>query len=91
MMNKPTPQQLKEKIFREGKIEVEVQHSHMLQKIEFVLKKEPFGRKSFYYLYTDREVDSSSLIKLAEELDIPVQGSSGRFFPKNKNATDFLI
>jgi|GEM_PF-6928045 uncharacterized protein (DUF1919 family) len=84
-------EEFKKYIFEKQKIELIANHSGMRQKVEFELKKIKMGQKNLFVLYTQKPINASELIRLADEFDFPFEGTAGRFFPKNKKASDFLV
>ncbi|MEM2174701.1 MAG: hypothetical protein QXI58_03650 [Candidatus Micrarchaeia archaeon] len=74
----------------EEKIEIEVLRSGMLQKVEFIVKETitPVGK--YKVLYTDRIINFSECVRIANKYNIPVETPSGLFFPLGKKSTDFI-
>jgi cystathionine beta-lyase/cystathionine gamma-synthase len=81
---------LKEKIFKEGKFTTTLVHSGMRQNIEFELKTITIAGKNLKVLFTEKPVNLNDLIKLAEQLDIPIQSKTGLIYPPGKKASDFF-
>ncbi|MFH1095499.1 MAG: hypothetical protein V1728_04745 [Candidatus Micrarchaeota archaeon] len=80
---------LREKLLKEGKADIEVRHSSMLQRLEFhiVREKTPVGPVPFAKV--ERWVDASELLRVAAELDLPVLAPSGKFFAPGKKSSDY--
>ena len=81
-------QKAKEAIAR-GSVKMRVVRSGMFQQLTFVVKKIEMGNVSYVVLSTDRQVDVSELMKIAEEIGLPVVAQNGKAFPKGTSAGDF--
>lgn len=77
-------------ILKEGRIEIPVMRSGMLQRIVFEVKrmKTPIGE--YPLLSTDRQIDFKEIARVAQETGLPVQTPAGTAFPKGKSAKDFI-
>ena len=77
-------------ILKKGSVELDVMRAGMRQKIEFKVEYEgtPVGKVP--YLSTERIVDLSELLRVAQENDLPVKAPSGKFFPPGKKAIDYI-
>jgi hypothetical protein len=77
-------------IIQKGRIEIPVMRSGMRQRIIFEIKriKTPMGE--YPLLYTDRQIDFREMVRIAQEIGLPVQTPSGTAFPKGKSAKDFI-
>ncbi|MGB9732568.1 MAG: hypothetical protein ACP5HF_01945 [Candidatus Micrarchaeia archaeon] len=80
---------LAREIVRKGSIKIRVRRSGMLQQLTFNVKEAEAGNIKYYKLYTDRLVDISELIRVAEEVGLPVEAPNGKAFPKGSTASDF--
>jgi len=80
----------REEILKTGKAELRVHRKGMFQRIIFTVKiiNEPYGK--YPVLFTDRVIDLSEAVRLAEELQIPVETPNGRIFPRGKSGKDFV-
>jgi hypothetical protein len=74
---------------KNGSIKIRVKRSGMYQQLTFKLRVVQQGNISYAELYTDRMVDTTELIKVAEEIGLPVEAQNGKAFPKGKSAIDF--
>ncbi|MFH1306334.1 MAG: hypothetical protein ABIH83_01595 [Candidatus Micrarchaeota archaeon] len=79
----------RKKILKGGKTEISVMHSGMRQKFEFNIIREETPVGKVPVLKVDRWINVSELLRIAESLDLPVEGPAGRFFPKGKKAIDY--
>jgi hypothetical protein len=77
-------------ILKAGKADLPVTHSSMRQRLEFVVVREKTPAGTVPYLKVERWVDSSELLRLAAELDLPIAAPSGRFFAPGKKASDYV-
>lgn len=73
-----------------GKIEVKVRRAGVLQNLELVVGRFPIGSNKFLALCTDKYVDLGELVRVAEEVGLPIFAKSGRVFPRGKGAADFV-
>ncbi|MCL5412404.1 MAG: hypothetical protein M1474_02055 [Candidatus Marsarchaeota archaeon] len=78
------------RIISEGGTRVRVRRAGMLQFQEFKIRRVPIGGASFVELWLDRVIDTSELIRLANELRLPVEAQNGRVFPDGLGAKDFV-
>jgi 4-diphosphocytidyl-2-C-methyl-D-erythritol kinase len=81
----------REEIIKEGKAELRVQRKgSMFQRVVFTVKKvtTPYG--VYPMLFTDRFIDLAELVRLAEQMKLPVQSPSGTAFPKRTTGKDFV-
>ena len=91
MMEEAGSQQLdRDQILKDGKVEIRVMRQGVFQRIEFVIKliDGPFGK--YPVLATGRQIDMKELVKLAEKIDLPIQGTIGTAYPKGKSGKDFV-
>ncbi|PIT84860.1 hypothetical protein COU37_01220 [Candidatus Micrarchaeota archaeon CG10_big_fil_rev_8_21_14_0_10_45_29] len=79
----------RKKILKEGKAEILVLHSGMRQRFEFKVVREKIGDIVVPFLKVERNVNAGELFRVANEMDLPVWGVAGKFFPKGKMAADF--
>ncbi len=79
-----------QKILKEGKVRVKVKRSGMLQFQVLVVKKVKLANTEFVELFVNRVIDLPELMRLAEELGLPIEAQNGRVFPEGKGAKDFI-
>ena len=73
-----------------GKIEVRVRRAGVLQVLELVVKRFPLGSVTHVALCTDKFVDIGELVRVCEEIGLPVFAKNGKIFPRGKVASDFI-
>ena len=78
------------KIIKDGGIRVKVKRAGMLQFVVFKVKWVKLANTQFVELFVDRMVDLGELIRLANELGLPVEAETRRVFPEGKGAKDFV-
>ncbi|MGC8699523.1 MAG: hypothetical protein ACP5HW_00085 [Candidatus Micrarchaeia archaeon] len=78
-------------IVRRGSIKIRVRRSGMLQQLTFTVREANAGNRKYYELATERIVDTSELLRVANEVGLPVKAPNGEAFPKGTGATDFLV
>ena len=80
----------REEIIDKGSAELRVHRKGMFQRIIFTLKriKEPYGE--YPMLSTDRIIDLKEQVRLAEELQIPVETPHAKVYPRGKSGNDFV-
>lgn len=78
------------RIIAQGSIKVRVKRSGMLQQMTFNVKKVSLGSDTFTELFLDRLIDMSELVRLANEIGLPIEAQNGRAFPEGKGSKDFL-
>lgn len=81
----PSPKE----IVKLGKISIRVKHAGIIQKFDFIVKRKPGPAGEYPYLFLDKFIDLSELVRLAEEAGLPVTSKNGTAFPKGKMASDF--
>ena len=72
-----------------GSIKIRVKRSGMYQLLTFRIKKAQNGNVDFIELFTDRIVDTSELLKVSEDIGLPVEAPNAKVFPKGTSAQDF--
>lgn len=79
----------KEEILKKGSVEVRVKISGIYKRIEFKVEREktPWGMVPF--CVSSYPVPATELIRVAEELQLPVKCKGMKVFPKGKSAQDF--
>ena len=79
-----------QEVVERGKVEIKVRRAGALQRIEFSAKRPPIGNMQYLVLFTDRFVDLGELVRVAEEVGLPIFAANGKVFPKGKTAADFV-
>jgi hypothetical protein len=79
----------RDEILRDGKGEIRVLRSGMLQREEFLLRRidSPYGK--YAALELDKFVDLKELLRISSEYDLPVFAKNGKVFPRGKSPKDF--
>jgi hypothetical protein len=80
----------RDRILKEGKINIRIRHSGMYQNLEFVVIREKTGFGEIPFLKIDRPVDASELMRIADEVQLPIISLSGKVFPKGRAMMDFV-
>ncbi len=78
------------KIIRDGRTMARVKRSGMIQSMTLMIKRVKLGDETFVELFIDRLIDMSELIRVANELGLPVEAQNGRAFPNGTGAKDFV-
>ena len=76
-------------ILSKGKVELRVRRAGVIQLQDFVVKKGMSPAGEYPYLFLDKFIDLSELLRIAEELQLPVTAKNGSVFPKGKSSKDF--
>ncbi|MEM3245607.1 MAG: hypothetical protein QW045_02080 [Candidatus Micrarchaeaceae archaeon] len=79
------------KILKDGKITIKVRRSSMLQFITFTIKQVSAGSYTFPELFSDRIIDLSEIVRIANDVGLPVEAHGLRAFPQGKGAKDFIF
>lgn len=74
---------------KRGSLKIRVARNGMFQQLTFRIKRNQMGNITYVVLATERQVDISELMKIAEEIGLPVEAQNGKAFPKGTAATDF--
>ena len=77
-------------IIKDGGIKAKVKRAGMFQFQEFKIRRMKIGNDSFVELWLDNVVNLSEIIKLSEELGLPIETQNGRIFPAGSGAKDFI-
>jgi hypothetical protein len=78
-------------IIKSGGIRVRVKRAGMFQFQEFKIKRISIGSSaSFVELWLDNVIDLSELVRLSNELGLPMETQNGRVFPNGLGAKDFI-
>jgi hypothetical protein len=80
----------REEVLKNGKGEIRVMRSGMLQREEFLVKRvdSPHGR--YAVLEVDKFIDLKELLRIAEEYKLPIYAKNGKVFPKGSSPRDFV-
>ncbi|VVC04807.1 Uncharacterised protein [Candidatus Burarchaeum australiense] len=73
-----------------GKIEVKVWRAGALQNVELIATRLPIGGANYLILSTPRMIDLAELVRIAEEIGLPISAGNGKVYPKGKGASDFV-
>ena len=77
-------------ILRQGYARIKVKRAGMLQFQVFKVKRVELGGDAFVELFLDRLLDMSELLRVANEIGLPVESENRRVFPEGKGAKDFV-
>ena len=77
-------------IIKAGRTMVRVKRSGMIQSMTFTIKRMKLGDDTFVELHSERLIDMSELIRVANETGLPVEAQNGRAFPNGTGAKDFV-
>lgn len=72
-----------------GSIKIRVKRSGMYQQLTFFVRKTTTGDLSFVELFTERVLDTSELLRVSNEVGLPLSAPNGKAFPTGKSAKDF--
>ena len=73
-----------------GEVIVQVKRNGIFQKLPFKLVRRKTNDGEVPYLFLDRFLDVSELVRVAEEYQLPVESPVGKIYPKGKKEMDFL-
>ena len=74
-----------------GSLKIRVKRSGMFQQLTFTVRKATTSNITYTELYTERLVDTSELLRIAQEMCLPVHAQNGLAFPKGTSASDFQV
>jgi hypothetical protein len=80
----------KDDILRQGFVIVKVTVSGIRQTHRLDVVKEKSGNDYFYYLRGRFAIPEAEMIRLAEELQLPIRSKDTLVFPKGKGRRDFI-
>lgn len=80
----------RDKILKDGKVEIRVIHSGIAQKFEFVVVREKIAGGEIPFLKTDKPVNAQELLNVANSVKLPIIAPAGKFFPHKMGMRDFL-
>jgi hypothetical protein len=72
-----------------GSIKVRVTRSGMFQQLTFIVRKSRLGDVEYTELYTERQIDMSELVRIANSIGLPVKAQNAEAFPAGTSAADF--
>ncbi|MEM3227842.1 MAG: hypothetical protein QXK65_02760 [Candidatus Micrarchaeaceae archaeon] len=78
------------KALQDGSIRIKIKRFGMLQFQVFKVKRIKLGNTDFPELFLDRVIDMSELLRIANEIGLPVEAENGRAFPSGTAAKDFI-
>jgi hypothetical protein len=78
-----------QRVIKDGGIKLRVNRSGMFQQITFTVRKAKLGNIEYIELFTDRIIELTELVKISDEVGLPVEAPNGRAFPKGTGAADF--
>ena len=78
------------RVLAEGQARVKVKRAGMLQFVVFKIKRIKAGSDEFAELFCNRVINRDEIIRVANEIGLPVEAENGRAFPDGKGAKDFL-
>ncbi len=78
------------RIIKDGRTMARVKRSGMFQSLTLTIKRVKIGNETFVELFVDRLIDMSELIRVANELGLPVEAQNGRAFPNGTGSKDFV-
>lgn len=81
----------KETIIKRGWVEVHVVSAGMRQRHMLNVRKEKTMWGTVPFLVTQARIPHSELLRLAEELQLPVQAGGLKVFPRGKSPKDFVV
>ncbi|VVC72001.1 Uncharacterised protein [uncultured archaeon] len=76
-------------ILSAGKVEINVKRAGVHQFQVFEVRKGMSPEGPYPYLYLDKFIDLSELLRIAEEYGLPATAKNGSAFPKGKGSKDF--
>ena len=76
-------------IIAKGKVDLKVRRAGVRQFQEFTVKKGLGPAGEYPYLFIDKFVDISELMRVSEECGMPVTAKNGSIFPRGTSAKDF--
>ncbi len=79
----------REQIITNGSVRVVVIRSGMRQNITLYAKRATRSNIEYVELVTDRVIDNSELIRICNELMLPISAPNAEVFPKGTSAKDF--
>jgi hypothetical protein len=77
-------------IIKDGETKIRVMRSGMYQQLTFKIKRVKAGNEEFIELFSNRVIDTSEIIRIANDVGLPVEAQNGRVFPTSKAAKDFI-
>jgi len=79
----------RESILKDGTVNIRVKRAGMLQIQTFIVKREKTPMGDVPYLTIDKFVDIPELMRVANEVQLPLNAKNGKIFPDGKSAKDF--
>jgi len=78
-----------ESILKSGTLKRRINRAGMFQQMTFKVVTRTIGNIKYVVLSTERTIDLSELVKMANETGLPVEAQNGKAFPEGKSAMDF--
>jgi hypothetical protein len=82
--------QSRKEILQSGSVDIRVKRAGVFQILTFTLEREQTPAGPVPYLVLDKFLDTPELLRIAEELQLPVKAKNGKFFPPGKMSVDFV-
>ena len=76
-------------ILAKGKAEIRVKRAGVIQLQDFFVKRGMSPEGEYPYLFIDKFVDLSELLRVSEEYGLPVTAKNGNVFPRGTSSKDF--
>ena len=80
----------RDEVLKKEKFDLKVKRSGTLQFQEFKIIRVPSPNGAYALLETEKFIDLSELVRLAEELQLPIKAKNGTVFPRGKTTSDFV-
>ena len=77
-------------ILKNGEVVIRVKRAGMYQQLTFKVRRIPVGNTHFAELFVDRVLNLDEIVRIANDLGLPVESQNGRAFPVGKGANDFI-
>ncbi len=82
---------INEEILKRGYVDVKVNVQGMRQSHRLHLKREKTPKGELVYLEAQHYIPNSELVRLANQLNLPVKHKNTLVFPKGKMPKDFVL
>jgi len=80
----------RDKILKDGKVELRVIHSGIAQKFEFIVVREKVAGGEVPFLKTEKQINAQELLNTANAIKLPIIAPAGKFFPRGMGMKDFF-
>jgi hypothetical protein len=81
----------REQILTRGHIDMQVRVGGILQKHRLTVEKEKTAFGKVVYLSTKVNIPNGELVRMVEELQLPIKTPQGKIFPRGKGPWDFPV